>query len=194
MGKEIVRSYHLAKELAQLFDLESNIDTVLAVSMIKLNLFMNSERSSIFLFDPLKQQLTTFSSLDLEKQEFKFSKSVGVAGWVFENLKSAIVNDAYNDNRFYREIDDLTGFRTRNLICTPLIDYKENCFGTLQSLNKKGGDFTSEDLELLDLTASLIAVAINNSRRYSEAMITNEARKKLVKNIMKNMGNPPDFK
>jgi len=57
-----------------------------------------------------------------------------------------------------------------------------------------GGDFTNEDLELLDLTASLIAVAINNNRRYSEAMITNEARKKLVKNIMKNMGDPPDFK
>ena len=94
MEKSMIRHYRLAKELSQLFDLESNIDAVLAVSMYKLNQFMDSERSSIFLFDPLKQQLTSFSSQDLAKQEIRLSKSSGVSGWVFEHRMPAVVNDA----------------------------------------------------------------------------------------------------
>ena len=82
----------------------------------------------------------------------------------------------------------MTGFQTRNLICTPLIDYKDHCLGTIQSLNKNGGDFTTEDLELLNLTARMVAVAINNSKRYNEILITNDARRKLIKQIMDNIG------
>ncbi len=189
MEKSLIRHYRLANELSQLFDLESKIDNVLAVSMYKLNQLMDSERSSIFLFDPLKQQLTSFSSQDLEKKEIRIPKSSGVSGWVFEHRMSAIVNDTESDRRFYSGVDDMTGFRTRNLICTPLIDYKERCSGTLQSLNKKSGDFTTDDLELLDLTARLVAVAISNSRRFDEILTTNLARKKLINKIVSNIGN-----
>ncbi len=83
-----------------------------------------------------------------------------MAGWVFENRKPVIVDNAYEDSRFYKEIDDITGFFTHNLICTPLLDDKDYCLGTLQSLNKKTGNFTSNDLELLNLAARILAVAI----------------------------------
>jgi GAF domain-containing protein len=188
MEECVIRHYSLAKELSQLFDLESKIDAVLSVSIYKLNQFMDSERSSIFIFDPLKQQLTSFSSQDLEKREIRMPKTSGVAGWVFERRKPAIVNDAYSDSRFYTGVDEMTGFRTRNLICTPLIDYKDHCLGTIQSLNKKSGDFTADDLELLELTARLVAVAINNSRRYNEILTTNKVRKKLIEKIVSNIG------
>ena len=170
MEESTIQFYRLAKELSQLFDLEGNIDTALSVSMYNLNQFMESERSSIFLFEPMKEQLTSFSSLDLEKDEICIPKSLGVAGWVFEHCKPAVVNNAYKDSRFYRGVDDMTGFHTRNLICTPLIDHKDHCLGTLQSLNKKKGDFSTDDLELLDLTACMVAVAINNSKRYNETL------------------------
>jgi adenylate cyclase len=191
MEKHLIRHFRLANELSKLFDLESDIDNVLAVSMYKLNQLMDSERSSIFLFDPLKQQLTSFSSQDLEKKEIRIPKSSGVSGWVFEHRMPAIVNDTDSDSRFFSGVDDMTGFRTRNLICTPLIDYKERCSGTLQSLNKKSGDFTNDDLELLDLTARLVAVAINNSIRFNAIQTTNMARKKLIKQIVSSIGNQP---
>ena len=190
--RSIVRHYRLANEMSELFDLESSIDNVLAVSMYKLNQLMDSERSSIFLFEPFKQQITSFSSQDLEKKEIRIPKSSGVAGWVFEHRIPAIVNDTDGDSRFYSGVDDMTGFRTRNLICTPLIDNKDRCSGTLQSLNKKSGNFTTDDLELLDLTARLVTVAISNSRRYDEIQTTNMARKKLIKKIVSNIGNLPN--
>jgi adenylate cyclase len=162
---------------------------MLSVSMYYLNQLMDSERSSIWLFQHWNQQLTIFSSLDLEKNEIRIPKSCGVAGWVFVNRKPAIVNDAYEDSRFYSKVDDMTRFHTRNLVCTPLIDCKDHCLGTLQSLNKKTGDFTTDDLELLDLAARMVAVAINNSRRYKEILVTNEARRNFIKKISGNIGN-----
>ena len=100
MEESMTRSYRLAKELSQLFDLESKIESALSVSMQHLNQFMDSERSSIFLFQHWNEQLTIFSSLDLDKHEIGIPKSCGVAGWVFVNRKPAVVNNAYEDNRF----------------------------------------------------------------------------------------------
>ena len=149
---------------------------------------MDAERSSVFLFQHLNQQLTVFSSLDLEKNEIRIPKSTGVAGWVFVNRKPAIVNNAYKDSRFYKKVDDMTGFHTHNMICTPLLDTNDNCMGTLQSLNKKSGDFTNDDLELLNLAAGMVAVAIKNSKQYTELLVTNNARKKFVEKMTDNLG------
>jgi adenylate cyclase len=163
LEESLPRPYRLEKELSWLFELESKIDTVLSVSMYYLNQFMDSERSSVFLFQHGNQKLTIFSSLDLEKNEIRIPKSCGVAGWVFENRKPVVINNAYEDSRFYKEVDNMTGFCTRSLICAPLIDDKDNCLGTLQSLNKKTGDFTTDDLELLNLAARMVAVAITKA-------------------------------
>ena len=191
MEESKTRSYRLAKELSKLFDLESEIDTVLSVSMYHLNQFMDSERSSVFLFQHWNEHLTVFSSLDLDKHEVQIPKSSGVAGWVFVNREPAIVNDAYEDSRFYKKVDDITGFHTRNLICTPLLDSGNHCLGTLQSLNKKAGDFTADDLELLSLAAGMVAVAIKNSKHYTELLATNKARQKFIKQISDNIGKVP---
>jgi adenylate cyclase len=167
------RSAQLAVKLSALLNLESDMDTILSVSMYEINKYMGAERSSIFLLDPLKQQLTSYSSLDLAKQEIRMSKSTGVAGWVLEHRMPAVINDAYNDSRFFRGVDDMTGFRTRNLICCPLIDDNRKCLGTVQSLNKKSGDFTTDDLEILDVTARLVAVVLNKNKAYDEMLTTN---------------------
>jgi GAF domain-containing protein len=67
----------------------------------------------------------------------------------------------------------MTGFRTRNLICCPLIDDNRKCLGTVQSLNKKSGDFTTDDLEILDVTARLVAVVLSKNKAYDEMLTTN---------------------
>jgi adenylate cyclase len=173
MEKSRIRPHCLVTELSQLLNLDTDLDTVLAVSMYKLNQYMDSERSSIFVFDPLNKQLTSYSSLDLGKLEIRMPKSTGVAGWVFEHRMPAVINDAYDDSRFYRGVDDMTGFRTRNMICSPMIDDNGKCLGTIQSLNKKSGDFTTDDLEMLDVTARLVAVILNKNKAYDEMLTTN---------------------
>jgi adenylate cyclase len=178
------KSYQLTKKLTPLLVLDCKIDTVLSAAIYYLNEFMESERTSIFIFQAWKQELTVFSSLDLEKHEISIPKSSGVSGWVFENRAPAIINNAYQDNRFFKGVDEMTGFYTRNIICTPMIDRNNCCLGTLQSLNKKEGSFDSDDLELLDLAAHLVAISISNSKCYNEITSTNAFQKKVIDRFM----------
>jgi len=188
MKERMTRSYRLTKELSQLFCLEGKFDSTLSVSMYYLNKILESERSSIFLFQHLKQELTVFSSLDLEKHEISIPKTCGVAGWVFVNRKPCIVNEPYKDSRFFKDVDELTGFQTLNLICAPLLDYNDDCLGTLQSLNKNSGDFTTDDLDLLCLAANLMTVEIKKNKRYADIFEQNDTRREFIKQISNGIG------
>ena len=188
MSESMSRSYRLAEKLSFIYDLQGKIDSILSFSMYFLTQFLKSERSSIFIFQPWNQQLTIFSSLDLTRHEIRIPRSRGVAGWVFENRKPVIINDAYADNRFYPDVDKLTGFHTNNMICTPLCDCTDRCLGTLQTLNKTCGAFTTDDLELLNLAARMVAIAISNNKRYRENLVTSEARRKVIGQMSDHMG------
>lgn len=51
------------------------------------------------------------------------------------------------DERFNREIDILTGYRTKALLCMPIKDVSGDVVGVAQVINKQGGDscFTAND-------------------------------------------------
>jgi GAF domain-containing protein len=57
----------------------------------------------------------------------------------------------------------------------------------MQSLNKKTGDFTTDDMELLNLAARMVTVAINNSKYYNQLLVTNKARIRFIKQITDNI-------
>ena len=93
----------------------------------------------------------------------------GIAGAVFTSGKGEIIADAYKDDRFNRKIDEQTGFKTRNIVCAPVKTVTGNVIGVTQALNKKGGAFTPDDLNLLEAIATQAAVALQ-STQYVERM------------------------
>ena len=50
-----------------------------------------------------------------------------------------IINDAYGDPRFNREVDEQTGYETRNLVCAPITTALGVVIGVAQVLNKQRG-------------------------------------------------------
>jgi len=90
---------------------------------------------------------------------FSIQKSAGIAGWVAENSSSARINDAKSDNRFDPEIDKMTGYETRSILCTPL-RVKAGTIGVLELINKQNGTFTKSDEELLLYFADQAAISI----------------------------------
>jgi GAF domain-containing protein len=63
----------------------------------------------------------------------------------------ASVNIPYcqEDVRFWKRIDQQTGYTTRSMLCGPLCDRDGSLVGVVQFLNKRGGIFTGQDEELL---------------------------------------------
>ncbi|MDH4100962.1 MAG: GAF domain-containing protein, partial [Nitrospirota bacterium] len=96
----------------------------------------------------------------------RIAKGQGIAGWVAEHLEPLIINDVQSDPRFFKDLDKKSKFVSRTMICIPL-KFKEKLVGVLEVVNKKGGDFNAEDLELLTVLGNQVAVAIENARLYA---------------------------
>lgn len=72
--------------------------------------------------------------------EIRFPASSGVAGWVASNKMMLNIKNAYKDARFNSEIDKKTGFRTRTILCHPVLSSTNRLLGVIQMVNKKKSD------------------------------------------------------
>lgn len=88
----------------------------------------------------------------------------GISGWVLAQGQSLLVPDAYEDPRFYREADKQTGYRTRSILCSPLVRNGKE-IGVLQVLNPMSREaFDAADLSAFEAYANLAATAIDKLR------------------------------
>lgn len=161
------------KRLRSLLDIarEINKETDLHALMLKLarktSEAMEAERSTVFLYDRNSNELWSIVA-EGEHREIKFGADSGIAGHVFINRQPLIINDAYRDPRFNRDIDRITGFKTRNCISLPIINAREEALGVLQVLNRISGDFYQEDTEFLEAIANQAAITIENVQLFEE--------------------------
>ena len=132
-----------------------------------------AEASLLFLYDSKNRLLDIVSIKDdrfgdradeLFKGSVKLKMGEGIAGWVAQNRKAVMLEDAQGDPRFSKRADKARGLTTRTLICVPLV-YREELLGVLSVLNSRGKSFfDSDDLAVLESFADLAAVAIIRSR------------------------------
>ena len=123
---------------------------------------IGTERGTIFLNDPKTEELYSRVAQGNFMREIRFMNSKGVAGWSYTNEKGAIVHDAYKDERFNKNVDIRTGFRTKSILCTPLRTVSGKRIGVSQLLNKTNGQFEDNDLVLLEALTSQAAIAIQS--------------------------------
>ncbi|MFO8013698.1 MAG: ATP-binding protein [Phycisphaerae bacterium] len=131
---------------------------------------VGAEACSILLKDPEKPEMH-FHVVDGPRTGDLAQVAVpvndrSIAGWVANHRRPALVPDAYRDSRFTPAYDQRTGFRTRSVLCVPLVA-KERFLGVVQLLNRRDGEvFDQDDLDLAGAVAGLIAVAIHNAEEH----------------------------
>lgn len=81
----------------------------------------------------------------------------GVAGFSVAHGAALVVNDAYADPRFYRNVDRHTGHRTRALVCAP-VGVGRACLGCIEMVNPLAdGGFSDDDLAEVVFLATAVA-------------------------------------
>ncbi len=164
-------------QISQKISEKKPLSQLLHEIMENSKLLIKAEASSLLLFDQTDKQLHFYVATG-EKGELleKFSMELGkgIAGWVAEHLKPLLIDDCYQDSRFNPEYDKKSNFKTKSMICVPMI--RENrLLGVIEVINKKrGGSFDSEDLFLFETLASQCAIAIEN-HHLTEKQIEAEA-------------------
>ena len=134
---------------------------------------LKASASSVLLFDEGKQTLS-FKVAEGEVgkvlKQVRLDSQSGIAGWVACHGKPLIVNDVRKDPRFYKGIDEVTGFITRAIMCVPLV-VNRRTIGVLEVLNKQdGSDFNDQDLVTMVSVASTAAMAIENTRLHQSVV------------------------
>jgi len=142
-----------------------SLDGMLAALVDIIVSEVDADRATVFLHDKDADELYSRVALGSFKREIRVAAKSGVAGNVFSTGKAEIVNDAYTNKHFDSKIDEKTGFKTRNILGVPIKTVKGEIIGVTQVLNKrKGGTFTEEDLNLVDIMMTQAALALKTAQ------------------------------
>eukprot|EP00238_Polyblepharides_amylifera_P014943 CAMPEP_0196580004 /NCGR_PEP_ID=MMETSP1081-20130531/26247_1 /TAXON_ID=36882 /ORGANISM="Pyramimonas amylifera, Strain CCMP720" /LENGTH=323 /DNA_ID=CAMNT_0041899753 /DNA_START=270 /DNA_END=1241 /DNA_ORIENTATION=- len=129
---------------------EEELKTVFEMIMGQGHEIAECERSTLFLVDKEKQELwSVHATSGVELPMLRLPLSKGIAGYVARTGDLVRIDDVYEDERFYSEIDKDTKFKTKCLLCAPVLSTEGEILGVVQFLNKKGGSFCESDEKLI---------------------------------------------
>ena len=157
-----------------------DIDELLSVIAHETKNAICADRCTVFLWDEYTDELWSKVALGLDdSQEIRFPAEKGIAGYVLKTGNPINITDAYNDDRFNPEVDKSTGYRTKTILCVPIINQKGEKIGVFQVLNKIDGIFTKHDEELLKTIGLNASVALENAQLFEKVLSANHEQKRL---------------
>ena len=154
----------MVSELSGELKLGSLLEKVIAA----ITRMLNAERSTLFLNDERSNELYTEIGEGLGATKIRFPNHLGIAGTVYSTGETVNIPYAYADLRFNPSFDRQTGFFTRSILCTPLINKNGKVIGATQVLNKRGGVFSEEDSSRLKAFTAQMAVALENAKLFDD--------------------------
>lgn len=168
----LLRIASVARRNSALVDVANRVSDTLSLDVLFVRLLevvtesLDAERSSLFLHDAETSELFSRVMQGNAVGEVRFPAGQGIAGSVFTSGAGEIIPDAYADPRFNRWVDTETGYRTRNLLCVPIRNNRGEVIGVTQALNKRTGEFDTEDMQALEALSSQAAAALENARMF----------------------------
>ncbi len=164
-----VQNWVTLNDIAQAISSTLEESEVFRRVMENVTRILQVEAASLLLLDQQTGELeftVTLHGDTAHYSTFRLKPGQGIAGWVAQHGKPLLVPDVSQDSRFYAQVDQVTGFRSRSILCVPL-NSKDRVIGVLEAINKRDGTgdsrFTQADLELLTALASWVAVAVENA-------------------------------
>jgi signal transduction histidine kinase len=143
-----------------------DLDQLLELVLDRITDALEADRATLYLLDEANDDLVSRIALGDDVKSIRLKVGSGIAGHVARTGKLLHVRDAYKDPRFSPEWDMLTGYRTRSILAAPLKNHLGKTIGVVQVLNKKHGEFTDDDADILAALATQAAVSIDNSRLF----------------------------
>jgi signal transduction histidine kinase/putative methionine-R-sulfoxide reductase with GAF domain len=164
----------LVQEVSRALSETGDLDALLILIMKKVQELMEADRSTLFVLTEDGRYLWSKVVQGGERVEIRLEVGDGIAGWVASTREIVNIPDAYADQRFQPMFDMKSGYRTKSILCVPMLGALGGLVGVLQVLNKQDGPFTHADEELLEALASQAAIAIENARLYHSLVQQNQ--------------------
>lgn len=188
-----VQLYETAKrgreDISTLLDISSalsselDLDNLIRLIMNKASQITCADRSSLFLLDASRQELWTKYAKGLGDKMIRVPIGKGIVGMVAESKEPYITNEAYENPFFDSSADEKTGYRTQSILSVPVLNGNRQLQGVIQVVNKQGGDFSMQDLRILNGFAAQTSIAIENAKLFEEINRMRNYLDDLVQNL-----------
>lgn len=169
--------------IAEAISTELRLEVLFTRIMAAATQLLNAERSTLFLFDPAKDELWSQVAEGTGQNEIRIPSRAGIAGAAFGAGEVQVVPDAYADPRFNSAVDRASGFRTRNILAVPITDKSGDRVGVVQVLNKRGGDFSPLDIRRAKAFCAQIAIAVQNAQLFSDVLALKNYNESILKSL-----------
>ena len=174
-----MRELNAMLAVSQTMTANVDLDDLLRLIVNEVVTAIDAGGGTLYLID--EEQGELFSRVLLEEtgelKEIRLKIGEGIAGHVAATGKVLNIQYAYDDPRFVRSFDQITGHQTRTILTAPMRNPQRKTIGVVQLLNKQGGPFTHRDERLLAAMAAQAAISIENTRLYAqeiEQQLTNQ--------------------
>jgi HD-GYP domain-containing protein (c-di-GMP phosphodiesterase class II) len=154
-------------EIAKALTAERDLTRLLNLIVSAAARVVDADRGTLFLLDSDTGELWSKVAQGLGG-EIRVPRGSGIVGAAAATGEVLNLRDAYADLRFNHEIDRSTGYHTRNLLAVPMRNTQGDVVGVLQLLNKRQGDFSDADADLLGALGGQAAAAIESALLHEE--------------------------
>lgn len=166
-NQELVAIKQIGSALASsTFDLRQ----VLKYTMDMIRTLMNVEAGSLALVKGNELEFAVSFEIDLKRlKKVRLMLGQGISGVVASRGEAIVENFAPGSSHFYPYIDEISGLKTRSVLCVPMIS-QGRVIGVIEVLNKHEGNFTDTDKDILQAIATSVSIAMDNARLYKETL------------------------
>lgn len=166
-------------DIGKILNSTLDLDEVLSIILKTATEHLKAERGTVYLVDPETNELWSKVLQGNEFVEIRLPLGQGIAGHVAETGKSLMLKDAYADPRFNPDFDKKSGFKTKTILCAPMVSREGKMVGVFQIINKQNGFFNRNDLNFLDMLSVDACIAVENARLYRATIEKERLEKEL---------------
>ncbi|RXG72469.1 putative 3',5'-cyclic phosphodiesterase pde-5 [Armadillidium vulgare] len=137
-----------------------SMDKLITTIMTFAKSLVHADRASLFLLDNKNRELyarifdigsnSKTENQEVTKEEIRFPLGTGIAGIVAQTGTGLNIEDAYSDSRFNRNVDQITKYVTKSILCMPILIRK------------------SEDEESFETFAIYCGLALHHAKLYDK--------------------------
>ncbi len=154
-------------EISRVLNSANNLDQLLTYIISEAATLTNTEAASILLFDPQTRDLFIVASsneIPAQMAATPVPLNGSIAGAIIQANKPMFIPDVSKDPRWNQNVDKAIDFQTQAILGVPMRDVERQPVGVLEAINKKSGNFTRQDAEMLTILADIAGVAVERAR------------------------------
>lgn len=124
----------------------------------------SADRCTVWVVSDDRKTIWTKVAHGMEPMELPIDS--GIVGHTVTTGEKLIIDDVYQDERFYPDIDKMTGYTTKNMMVIPMFDNDDEIIGAFQAINHRGkkGLFDQQDMKRLMLASTYAAETLVSAK------------------------------